>query len=232
VRDPSGAAVPKAERVSCAPMKNLVIYGAGGHAKVVAEIARLNGWNVVGFIDGVDRTRKGTSFYGSTILGGDEVLPGLLDSGVNYVLVGFGANRPRLEVARRLLGMGFRLATAIHPSAVCATDTLIGEGAVLCCGAVAGPSSRIGGNVIINTKASIDHDCAVHDGAHVGPGAVVAGSVQVCECAWVGAGAVIGDHKSIGADSVVGAGAVVVKDVPPGVVVVGVPARIMRNISE
>jgi sugar O-acyltransferase (sialic acid O-acetyltransferase NeuD family) len=207
------------------------IYGAGGHAKVVAEILRLNDFEVVGFLDGVRRDRKGEAFYGSTILGGDEVLDDLRQSGVREVVVGFGENRLRLLAADRLTGMGFHLVSALHPNAVCAADVAIGEGAVVASGAVVGPSSRIGRNAIINTQASLDHDCSICDGAHVGPGAIVTGVVQVGECAWIGAGAVIADHKSIGADAIVGAGAVVVRDVPEAVVVTGVPARVSRAVK-
>jgi len=212
-------------------MRKVFVYGAGGHAKVVAEILRLNGDEVTGFIDSVNPERKGESFYGSTILGGEEVLAELLHQGVRSCIVGFGDNRLRCKTARRLVEMGFSLVSALHPNAVCAADVSIGEGTVVASGAVVGPSSRIGRNVIVNTQASLDHDCVVCDGAHVGPGAIVTGVVRVGECAWIGAGAVIADHKSVGADAIVGAGAVVVKDVPEAVVVMGVPARVSRGVK-
>lgn len=209
----------------------VAIYGAGGHAKVVAEIFRLNGHDVVGFVDGVHAGRKGTDFYGAKVLGGDEVLEGLLSSGVKHVVVAFGDNRLRVKTADRLAEMGFCLLTALHPNAVCAGDVTIGDGTVVASGAVVGPSSRIGRNAIINTQASLDHDCVVCDGSHVGPGAIVTGVVEIGECAWIGAGAVIADHKKIGHDAIVGAGAVIVKDVPEAVVVVGVPARVTRAVK-
>jgi sugar O-acyltransferase (sialic acid O-acetyltransferase NeuD family) len=212
-------------------LQRVFVYGAGGHAKVVAEILRLNGNEVMGFIDNVDSKRKGEAFYGSTILGGEEVLAELFKKGVCSCIVGFGDNRLRCATAKQLAEMGFRLVSALHPNAVCAADVSIGEGTVVASGAVVGPSSRIGRNAIVNTHASIDHDCVVSDGAHVGPGAIVTGVVQVGECAWIGAGAVIADHKSIGPNAIVGAGAVVVKDVPESVVVVGVPARISREVE-
>lgn len=209
---------------------NVFVYGAGGPAKVVAEILRLNERQVVGFIDGVNASRKNTDFYGAKVLGGDEVLEDLLRSGVKNVVVGFGDNRLRVKTAHQLAEMGFRLLTALHPNAVCAADVTIGDGTVVASGAVVGPSSRIGRNAIINTQASIDHDCVVCDGSHVGPGAIVTGVVEVGECASIGAGAVIADHKKIGPDAIVGAGAVVVKDVPEAVVVMGVPARVARPV--
>ncbi len=211
--------------------KKVFIYGAGGHAKVVAEIARLNQWEVVGFIDGVNPLRKEESFFGSTILGGDEVLEDLMCTGVKHAIVAFGNNRLRVQTAENLAGRGFQLPSAIHPSAIYAGDVEIGDGTVIAAGAVIGPSTSIGRNAIVNTQASLDHECRVCDGAHLGPGAVITGGVVVCECAWIGAGAVISDHKNIGANSIVGAGAVVVKDVPDAVVVVGVPAKVLRQIN-
>lgn len=208
------------------------IWGAGGHAKVVAEILRLNACEVVGFVDSVNESRKGTDFYGASVLGGEEALNDLLESGVTHAFVGFGNNRKRLEFSKMLERRGFQMLSAIHPNAVCAADVSVGAGTVVCSGAVIGPSTLVGRNAIINTQASLDHDCVVRDGAHVGPGAIVTGEVQVAECAWIGAGAVISDHRHIGADAIVGAGAVVVKDVPEAVVVVGVPARILRKIHE
>jgi len=206
------------------------IWGAGGHAKVVAEILRLRGVEVLGFIDDVNAGRKGTEFSGASVLGGREVLGDLLSSGVKSAVVGFGDNRLRLGIARELSERGFDLVSAVHPGATCAADVTIGEGTVVSAGAVIGPSTRIGRHSIVNTQASLDHDCVVGEGTHIGPGAIVTGAVDLGECAWIGAGAVIADHKKVGADSVVGAGAVVVKDVPPGVVVVGVPARITRKV--
>jgi len=178
----------------------------------------------------VNAHRKGEEFYGSTVLGGDEVLEDLLRSGVEHVSVGFGDNRLRMKTAASLAEKGFRLLTAVHPNAVCASDASVGEGTVVASGAVIGPSCKVGQSAIINTQASLDHDCVVADGAHVGPGAIVTGVVAVGECAWIGAGAVIADHKRIGSDAIVGAGAVVVKDVPESVVVMGVPARVTRTL--
>ncbi|MFM6131671.1 MAG: acetyltransferase [Sphaerospermopsis kisseleviana] len=212
--------------------KTTAIWGAGGHAKVVAEILRLNGHEIVGFLDTVDASRKGATFYGSTVLGGSEVLPELLGKGIRDFIVAFGNNEARVRTAGELVQLGFRLATAIHPSAVCAADASIGEGSVIAPGAVIGPSTKVGQNAIVNTQASLDHDCTVMDGAHIGPGAVITGCVEIGRCAWVGAGAVVSDHKRIGKDSIVGAGAVVLQDVGEEVIVVGVPARLLRKVHE
>jgi sugar O-acyltransferase (sialic acid O-acetyltransferase NeuD family) len=207
------------------------IYGAGGHAKVVADILRLNGYEVVGFIDNLNFQRKGEVFYGSAVLGGDRELDSLLQKGINRCIVAFGNNRLRIETANFLTKKEFQIISAIHPTAICAADTIIGEGTVIAAGAVVGPSTKIGKSVIVNTHASLDHECTVFDGAHIGPGAVVAGDVEVGECAWIGAGAVVSDHKKVGSGSIVGAGAVVVKNIPDAVVALGVPARVTRSLS-
>lgn len=208
-----------------------VIFGAGGHAKIVADILRLQCHEIVGFVDNINADRKGEVFCGASVLGGDDVLDELWRAGCKDAVVAFADNRSRLQAADELLGRGFRLITAVHPSTVCGSDILIGEGSVIAAGAIIGSSSRIGRNAIVNTRASIDHDCDVSDGAHVGPGAVVAGCVWVGDRAWLGAGCVITDHKRVGADAIVGAGAVVVEDVPEKVVVVGVPAKVVRPVK-
>ena len=196
----------------------------------MAEIARLSQWEVVGFIDGVNLHRKCESFYGSQILGGDEILEDLIQSGVKHAIVAIGNNRLRVETAGKLLDRGFSLISAIHPSAIYSRDVQLDDGTVVAAGAVVGSSTKIGKHVIINTQATLDHECMVCDGAHVGPGAVVTGGVMVGECAWIGAGAVVSDHKTIGAHAIVGAGSVVVKNVPESVIVMGVPARLTRHL--
>ncbi len=207
----------------------VVIWGAAGHAKVAADILRLRGADVVGFIDDVNPERHGESFFGSAVLGGAEQLDALLRGGTRLAFVGFGNNPRRLEVARTLESRGFQLVSAMHPAAVVAADVEVGAGTLVAAGAVINPGSRIGNNVIVNTRASIDHDCVVEDGAHIGPGVSVAGHVCIGRCAWLGIGAAIIDKRRVGANSIVGAGAVVIRDVPEGMVVVGVPARVLKR---
>lgn len=209
----------------------LVILGASGHAKVVAEIARQLRFEVVGFIDEINLNRRGESFCGSTVWGGLEELPGLFASGVRQAIVGFGDNSLRITSGAALESLGFELVSAIHPTAVISSDVIIGKGTVVAAGAIINPSTVVGRLVIINTAATVDHDCSVEDGVSIGPGAHLAGYVRVGRGAMIGIGATIIDHKCIGSNSIVGAGAVVVKDVAERVVVAGVPAKILRAIS-
>ena len=210
----------------------LVIWGASGHARVVADIVRLRGnFNIVGFIDSMNPDRKGSVFYGATVLGGQEQLKSLRCENVRHFFIGIGDCRTRLDLAAISKQFGFELVTLVHPSATLAQDVALGLGTVIMAGAVINPGSSIGDNVIINTSASVDHDCFVENGAHIGPGAHLGGDVSVGEGSWVGIGAIIKDKIRIGQGAVIGAGAVVLKDIPDRMVAFGVPARIIRKVE-
>ena len=211
---------------------SLVIWGASGHALVVADIVRLVGqYRVVGFLDDVNTNRRNTEFCGAPILGGREQLPRLAELGVTHLLFGFGNCATRLELSSLVRQHGLSLATAIHPRATVAVDVSVGPGTVIAAGAVINPGAIIGENVIVNTSAGIDHECVVEDGAHVCPGARLAGCVTVGRGAWIGIGAVVIDHVKVGAGAFVGAGAVVTHDVPERVLVCGIPAKLVREIE-
>ena len=205
--------------------QRVVIWGASGHARVVADIVRLEGrFALAGFIDDVDpRPRQ---FLGFPVFGGGETLARLKAEGTTHILFGFGNCEARLKLSKVALQEGFSLASAIHPHAVVAGDATIGAGTVLAAGAIVNPGSRIGANVIINTKASVDHDCEIGDGAHICPGVTLGGSVTVGTAGWVGIGSTVRDHISIGARALIGAGSVVVSDIPEGVTAYGVPAKV------
>ena len=211
----------------------LVIVGAGGHARVAADIAALSkDFVIAGFIDDVHPERKSTSFCGVTVLGGGEALAGLRSDGVRHAFIAIGQSKARLRWAQTVVNDGFELAVLSHPAAICASDVVIGPGSLLAAGAIVNPGASIAANVIINTAASVDHDCSIEEGAHIGPGARLGGSVAVGRRAWIGIGAVVKDRIRIGREAIVGAGAVVLKDVPDAVIVYGNPARVARAISD
>jgi UDP-N-acetylbacillosamine N-acetyltransferase len=211
-------------------MPKLIIWGASGHAKVVADIIRLRGdHEIVGFLDD-EPTATGREFCGSRVLGGRERLAALREQGVSHVLFGFGDGAARLQLTARVRDLGFALATAIHPRAVVASDVGVGAGSVISAGAVVGPSTTIGENVIVNTLAGVDHDCVLGDGVHVCPGTHLGGWVEARERAWIGIGATVRDRVKIGRGAVIGAGSVVLHDLPEDVVAYGVPAKIVRRI--
>jgi acetyltransferase EpsM len=206
---------------------NLVIWGAGGHALVVADIVRCQGgYTIAGFLDDANPARRGQPFSGAAIFGGREQLGSLRSAEITHAIIAIGDCAVRLALADVAISNGLTLVSAIHPRAVIAADVVIGDGTVVAAGAVINPGTKIGRNAIVNTSASIDHECDIEDGAHICPGARLGGNVRVGRGAWVGIGATVLPGVVIGQGATVGAGAVVLKDIPPSVVAFGVPARI------
>lgn len=212
-------------------LKKVVIWGASGHAMVVADIVKLmDGYELVGFLDDISPERRNTLFCGFPVLGGREQLDDLRRNGVNHIIFGFGNCEARLKLAELVRAQGFTLATAIHPQSIIAEEVSIGEGTVIVAGAVVNTGARIGENVIINTLASVDHECVVKDGVHICPGVHLAGRVTVGRASWLGIGVIVIDGIRIGAGTMIGAGAVVVKDIPDGVLAYGVPAKVIEEL--
>jgi len=209
-----------------------VIWGAGGHAGVVADIVRRIGdFEIAGFLDDVHPDRKGEPFCAASVIGGREQLDDLRRRGIGHLIVAVGDCLARLRIAQDAVRGGFTLAAAIHPHSTIASSAVVGAGTVVAAGAVVNPAARIGANVIVNTSASVDHDCLIEDGVHVGPGVHLGGGVHVGRGTHVGIGAAVVDGLRIGESSIIGAGAVVIDDVPDRVVVVGVPARVIRRLD-
>jgi sugar O-acyltransferase (sialic acid O-acetyltransferase NeuD family) len=200
-------------------LKELVVIGAGGHAKVVIATARAAGWSHIRVLD--DRAAR----WGMRLL--DIEIEGptrqaLDDCGVTAVLA-IGSNTTRAELAR---DARCRFATLVHPTAVVHGSVSLGAGSVVFAGAVIQPDAELGAHVILNTGASIDHDCRIGDHVHIAPGVRLAGDVQLGHGAFIGIGAVVIPGIRIGANTTVGAGAAVVTDLPNDVTAVGVPARV------
>ena len=211
-------------------MEQIVIWGASGHAMVVADIIRLRGeYELAGFLDSVHPQRHHTLFDGAEILGGEDQLEELRENGIKHLIVGFGNCEARLKSAELATSKGFKLPSAIHPSAIIASNVVIGAGTVVAAGAVINSGSIIGENVIINTSSSVDHECIISDGAHICPGVHLAGNVTVGRAAWVGIGACVIAGIVIGNAAFIGAGAVVVKDIPDNVVAYGNPAKVKTS---
>lgn len=201
-------------------MKRLAILGASGHGKVVAEIAELNGWDLVFFDDAYPKVK--TLAHWSVVGHTKDLLEALKDFDGCFVAI--GNNHIRLDKQKSLVDKGALLPSLIHPAAVVSQYAKIGKGSVIMAGAVINPFVQINHACIINTSATVDHDCVLADGVHISPGANVAGEVVVGERSWVGIGAAVKQCLTLGADTIIGAGSVVVKDIPDKMIAKGVPA--------
>ena len=199
---------------------------------MVIEILRLmNGFQVEGLLDS-DENLWNTKVLGVPVLGSDDLLPGLRDSGVAHVFIGLGTTgdtSPRRRLFQQALLEGLDLVGAIHPAAIISPSVEMGQGPTIMAAAIINTDARLGTNVIVNTNSVIEHDCIIGDHAHIATGAKLASTVSVGTNAHVGVGATVRQSIVIGEGAIVGAGAVVVDDVEPWSVVVGVPARFLKH---
>jgi sugar O-acyltransferase (sialic acid O-acetyltransferase NeuD family) len=210
----------------------IVIIGAGGHGKVVLDILRAAGEDEpVGFVDS-SPSRAGGRIGGLPIFGPANVLPKLRQQGIRGAIVAIGDSRARVQYASILREQGFELVNAIHPSSSVSPTAAMGRNVVVAAHAAVCTEARIEDSVILNTACVVDHECEIGAGAHVCPGAHLAGRVRVGAGAWIGIGANVIQCLSIGEHATVGAGAVVIRDVPAGSTVVGVPARVIKSSGE
>lgn len=207
-------------------MKSLLILGAGGHGKVVADCAKATGkFAQIAFLDGQYPQHPG--FCGWQVIGKLEEFLRFQKDFVFFVAI--GNNDIRREWQRRLEKTGCEIATIIHPSSIIGTDVQIGKGSLVVANAVINILSRIGEGCIINTAASIDHDCTLGDFVHVAPGVRCAGTVTLGDNVFMGVASAAIPAVNIEARSIVGAGATVLCDLPANVTAVGTPAQIIKK---
>ena len=189
----------------------LTIIGASGHGKVVADIARLNGYNRIVFLD--DNPEVSTCGIYPVIGKTDKNVDGDL-----FVAIGNSEIRKRLAEGRTLINL-------IHPNAVIADGVQIGEGSAVMAGVIINPGVILGKGCIVNTSSSIDHDCEIGEYVHIAVGAHLCGSVVVGNNTWIGAGAIVSNNVKICSNCTIGAGAVVIRNITESGTYVGVPTR-------
>jgi acetyltransferase EpsM len=203
----------------------IVIFGCGGHGRVIADTLRVCGSTVAGFLD----DNPPASVVDGVAVLGDRSCLVRQDFLAKYeVIVAMGDCTLRRQFALLVLDHGGHLAVAIHPSAVIARDVTIGDGTVIMPGAVINTGTRIGRFAVVNTGAVLDHDNLIDDGVHISPGCHLAGNVTCGPDAFIGTGANVIPGIHIGARAVIGAGATVISDVPPDALAVGCPAVVKK----
>lgn len=199
--------------------KSVVIIGASGHGKVIADIIANSGDKVLGFLDDADDV-QGKKIIGFPVLGKIADYDNYKDC--EYVIA-IGNPYVREKISNELPVKWY---TAIHPTAVISSlDVEIGEGTVIMANAVVNPSARIGKHCIINTGAIVEHDNILEDYVHLSPNVTLAGIVKVGKSTHIGAGSCTKQVLNIASDCIIGAGSVIVKDITESGTYVGVPAR-------
>lgn len=198
-------------------MKQLVIIGASGHGKVVADIAKKKGYNEIVFLDDNENL---------TECGGYPVI-GRSSRFIEYncdMIVAIGNSKIRQKIQEKLVLAGKDVPILIHPNAVIGENVKIYSGTVIMAGAIINSGSVIGKGCIVNTGASVDHDNLLGNFVHISVGAHLAGTVIVGDRTWIGIGAVVSNNVLITGDCMIGAGAVVTRNIEEQGTYVGVPA--------
>lgn len=205
--------------------QKLLVIGGGGHAMVVTEAARAQGWRVLGFFDddSASAIDASTPRLGAVANASEGAQSGFaLDGSPSCAIIALGSLELRSRLIAELRGL---FGTVIHPSAVISPSAQIGAGTFVGATAVVQSRAKIGDHAIINTGAIVEHDCVLQPNVHIAPGAVLGGMVTVGRDTLIGLGARIKPGARIGSGCTIGAGAVVVRNVPDHATVIGVPAK-------
>lgn len=202
-------------------MKRLIIIGASGHGKVIANTALLLGYNQVFFLDDNPLV---SIISGFRIIGPSSMASKFKSTGYDF-FVGIGNSIIREKLQKEIETLGCNVVTLIHPSAVVEYDVKIGKGSVVMAKAVVNAGTIIGDGCIINTAASIDYDNKIGNYSHVSVGVHTAESVSLGDRSWLGIGSTVSNNVSICPDCTIGAGAVVNNNIVENGIYIGVPAR-------
>lgn len=208
-------------------MTGLLIIGAGGHGKVVADTAYETGrWDKIAFLDNRYPTLKEVS--GWPVLGNNDSGASLLDR-YKDIIVAIGNNKLRIELLKEFAKKDFNIPTIVHPKAFVSRSAVIEDGTVIFSQAAINAEAKIGFGSIINTGATVDHDCILGTGVHLSPGVHLGGEVKIGDFTWLGVGSSVIHQSSIGENVIIGAGSVVINEIQNNVTVVGVPGRVIKK---
>lgn len=202
--------------------KKAILIGYSGHGLVVTEILKQNQYKIVGYCD---KKKNENDPFNLSFLGSEEDIQ-FEDS---KVFVAIGNNKIRERIFNKLINRA-QFGTVVHPKANVALRCIISDGVVVAAGAKINIGASVSLGCIINTGAIIEHECIIDDFAHIAPGAVLAGNVNVGKRSFIGANATVIQGINIGNDVVVGAGSVIIEDIPDNCTVVGNPGRIIKQI--
>jgi sugar O-acyltransferase, sialic acid O-acetyltransferase neuD family len=214
-------------------MKKIIIIGSGGHAKVVADIilAREKELNedlkIIGFLDDNFKNLKYDNIFNIPILGDLNNIDNFSKNEDYFFIIAIGSNEVRKKISKKYQKLNYY--TAIHPRSIISREVTIGSGTVVMANAVINPNSTIGKHCILNTSSVIEHDNELGDYVHISPNATLCGGVNINDNSWIGAGSVIRQQIHIGKNVLVGANSVVVKNIEDNCVVVGNPAKKIKE---
>lgn len=208
----------------------VVLIGGGGHAKVLLDVLLTEGVKIWGILD---KSPPAGELYGIPIIGDDDDIGEFAPSEV-ILVNGLGSTDIpglRRRIYETFTSQGYKFRCVLHRSAQISRRAILDDGVQIMAGAVVNIGSRIGKNSIINTGATIDHDCRIGEHTHIAPGCTISGGVTVGNNTHIGTGTTIIQKINIGNNVLIGAGSLILNDVPDNVVVYGVPAKIRRKIS-
>lgn len=214
-------------------MKDIVIIGAGGHAKVIADIILkrkelLNEkLNITGFLDDGYKNLKYTKIFDIPILGDTSLIEKLEQEKKYNYIIGIGNNKIREKISNKFPNLNYY--TAIHPKSVIGTEVAIEEGTVVMANVVINSGSKIGKHCILNSGSIIEHDNKIEDYCHISPNSTLCGTVKIGKNSWIGAGSTIIQNRNIGENSMIGVGSVIIRDIPNNCTVVGNPGKIIKG---
>ena len=197
-------------------MKNkpIIIMGAGGHAKVVANILKLSGRKVLGFV--APDLKTGSDLFGKKFLGNDTEISRHNSDEIELAngIGSLSGKDERWKLIDEMRKQGYKFSTIIHPNSLISSDVYLDEGVQIMAGVIIQPGTKIGRNSIINTGSIVDHDCKISENCHIAPGVILNGGVTVGKNTHIGTGSSVIQSITIGSNSSIAAGSVIYKDVP------------------